>query len=534
MKSPHIHICSHVNDHRFLEERLYARAEEIRNRASLLDYDSLLDFNIRQGAGTSSKKSLLLLRDKNAFCVVTGQQIGILGSPLLSLYKLISAEIYSRRLQEKLNHPVVPVFWLQTEDHDLEEISTINILDQASDPKSLIIPNESNKTSNEPRLSVGPLSLSENLYDEICSFLLSTGYPILDDELKKILDTSINKNETLSTSFTKWMFSMLPETKTVFIDPRDPCLNVPKKYIFKDAFTKNHEISRLLIEQTSALKTEGKETPVQIKQDSPLPFFHPEGKDGPRYRLEYHNNHYTYGPYKIVISHEEVLSHLESSPTSFSSSALFRPIFQDFILPSLAYIGGVTELNYLEQAKPLYPLFGIKTPLWIPRAKSLILDQKHLSFLSSISYDPDSLLIDDIATANNKLKHIFLSSMENAESLQSKIDPLLSQIELILGNGPLALDQTLERPLQKTIEGSRNNIQKFLEKYNQSLLKSDEVFSRRLAKLMQTAFPNGEPQERFLSSLWFIARYGLASIELLYLSIDKAYQVHFKNDLTKK
>jgi bacillithiol biosynthesis cysteine-adding enzyme BshC len=529
MESQGIHIYSQVNEHEFSEENLNARAEEIRNRSTALDFNSLQDFNIRQGAGASSQESISLLKNNNAFCVVTGQQTGVLGSPLLSLYKLISAEIYSRHLQERLNHPVVPVFWLQTEDHDLEEISTINILNQGLDPKSITLDSEAYKNSFEQKLSVGSISFSENTYDTIVSFLSSAGYSILNYEFKEILKTSINKNETLSTSFAKWMFSIAPQTKAVFIDPRLSCFDALKKNIFKDAFIKNQEISRLLLEHTSMLREKGRETPVLIKPDSPLPFFHPEGGNAPRYRLEYRNNQYTYGPDNRIISQEELLTQLDTSPASFSSSALLRPVIQDYMLPSLAYIGGATELNYLEQTKPLYPFFGIKTPLWIPRAQSIVLDQKNISFLSSLSYDPNALLVDNITTTQNNLKDIFLSSMENADALQEKINPLLSQIETILSDKPLSHDPNLERPLQKTIEGSRNNIAKFLEKYNQSILRSDEVFSRRLEKLLHIAFPNGMPQERVLSSIWLVARYGITSIELLYSSIDKAYQVHSKN-----
>jgi len=254
---------------------------------------------------------------RGAAAVVTGQQIGLFLGPLYSLYKAATAVVTARFLEEESGVPCVPIYWLQTEDHDFAEIASCAI----SPSRVLQLPRD------DARISVGCRrlpSLTSDLVAQLGECL--SGLPHADEV--QTLFLSWREGTLISDAFRETLARFFPEL--VFVDPR----RLPAQPLLERAVARAAEIERVLFARGEALRAAGFDEQVRIRPGYTLVFHHPEGPEGPRFRLPRGEN----GKY-------------------LSTSALLRPILQDWALPTAAYVGGPGEIAYLAQATALYPLF---------------------------------------------------------------------------------------------------------------------------------------------------------------------------------
>ncbi len=391
---------------------------------------------VRRASGRRALPGLGL--EPGAVAVVTGQQVGLFLGPLYSVYKAATAIACARALQAETGVRCVPVFWLQTEDHDFEEIDHVHVLDAAGELKRLHA-----RVVAEPKTSVKHALLG----DDVTAAVSALAEPARWAE-------HYRPGASWVGAFTGVMRSLFPEL--VFVDPCD--LAEAAAPVHATALRDRAEISRVLETRSSELEAAGFEPQVHVKPGAPLSFFHPSGPKGPRHRLG---------------AGEEAGLSPERQPGSFSTSALLRPILQDTLLPTAAIVGGPGELNYFAQLQPLYAHYGIPMPMLVPRARFRVVDHRARRLLEKLEQTKPAARADG-------------PTPEDIErQLVQAADAALATVPL-----PDAVKRT-----KGTIARAASRL---AGRYRRHLDTADAVRAERLAKVQRMLEPNGEPQERVL------------------------------------
>lgn len=447
---------------------------------------------------------------RGAAAVVTGQQVGLFLGPLYTLYKAASAIVIARALQAETGQPVVPVFWLQTEDHDLPEIATCHVRAARGGPSKLEVP-----ASAEDRRSIAHRTLPDEV--EACLAQLRealAGLPEGPAHLEH-LAAHYRAGAPWSEAFAQVLAALFVEEGLVFVDPRDPRLaRVAAATVHRRAITEAGPIAEALLARSAALRAAGFEPAVHVRPGSPLSFVHAGSAEGPRHRLavttafdsesESDSDAGSSFDFEAVGGSErytraQLLDLLEREPLRFSTSALLRPILQDTLLPTAAYVGGPGEIAYFAQLEPLYAAFDRPMPLIIPRARFVVVDDKTRRLLDRLG-----LSARDAALSEDEL--LRRTAREPAPDLRARLlAPVVAALdEVRRESAGLGLESALEKT-QAAIDGA---LGKLAEKHDKAVAHRDSERVEEVRRLKAQLFPHDAPQERVLGFSYFAARHG--------------------------
>ena len=331
--------------------------------------DALAAQNARLASSAARAAHLAALRH-GAAAVVTGQQVGLFLGPLFTIYKAASAVCVARALAAESGQPVAPVFWLQTEDHDLPEVAVCHVPRAGAPPLALRLP----EPPSEQRVSVA----HRRLPAEVGACLEQLGdaigaRPRAADHLAR-LARHYRPDASWSLAFAGVLAELFCEEGLVLVDPRDPALATAAAPVHERALDAAGPLAAALAARSEALAAAGFTAPVYVRAGAPLSFFHPRGATGPRYRLAPAAGAYAEVHGDGVHTLGALRAALADDPLCFSTSALLRPILQDFLLPTAAYVAGPGEVAYFAQLAPLYEAYGLPVPVVVPRARFRLLD----------------------------------------------------------------------------------------------------------------------------------------------------------------
>jgi bacillithiol biosynthesis cysteine-adding enzyme BshC len=431
--------------------------------------------------------------------VVTGQQAGLFGGPLYTVYKAASAIVNARALTAQTGIPCAPVFWLQDEDHDFDEIASIGLLDRSGALRRASvsgIPAESGRSVAFRRYGPEIETALELLSDCI------DGLPFAD-EVAALL--SAGPDDTPSRAFVRIIDRLFAEHGLLVVDAAHPTLREAARPVHERAFADAGPIADALLRQASALEADGRSAPIHVRPDAPLSFVHPDGPEGPRWRIE-PNRAGASHPWSVCGT-DQTLSADTVNQAARSTSALLRPILQDVWLPTAAYVGGPGELRYLAQMPPLYEAYGLPTPLIVPRARFLLLDGGSRRLLDQLALQPSELnqpreaLLAQLGTARGDLP--------DPDALRDAT--LAGAIEALNRFRPVAseLDAGLAKSVDKTLDHITSSVDKLLDRYAKALARDDSILVDRLDRLLARLRPDGAPQERVFAFAPFAARSGI-------------------------
>lgn len=431
--------------------------------------------------------SLDALGQPGSVAVVTGQQVGLFLGPLYSFYKAASAVISARALEHETGVRCVPVFWLQTEDHDVEEIDHLDVGEVRVRLQS----------PHVPRASISELLLGDGVAAALSELRDALGDAPHADEVLALFARHYRRECTWASAFAGVMSELLPSL--VILDPRDELLARAVAGIHQRAFTECDAIARVMLARQSALRDSGFDVQVHVRDGSPLSFVHPEGRSGPRFRVERCSEGWK------CIGSEHVVSTVD--PLRVSTSALIRPVVQDTLLPTAAIIGGPGELNYFAQVSPLYAHYGLDMPMVMPRARFRVLEPRVVTLLSKLGLQP------------HDLEHPRETVLQRLAPVATELTPevlerrLLDAIEPILESVP-----GLEDAVKRTRATMARAANRLAGRYARSLRTHDETVIGRVDRIQRSLFPHGEPQERVLGFPEFAARFGVDEFRQMVLS----------------
>ena len=455
-------------------------------------------------APSDARSAQLAALAEGAAAVVTGQQVGLFLGPLYTVYKAATAIRAAQALATESGRPVVPVFWLQTEDHDLPEIASCAIPRAQQEPLTLRM-----ACPPENRVSVAHVALP----DEI-----SACHATLEAELGKLPHARVHLERLArhyrpgagyADAFAGLLAELFEPEGLILIDPRDPALAPATAAVHRRALDSAQALSQALLERSAALERAGFAAAVHVRADAPLSFFHPGGGQAPRHRLVRGEQGFAEVGGEGTHTRDGLLAALERDPLCFSTSALLRPIVQDTLLPTAVYVGGPGEIAYLAQLGPLYEAFGLQPPLVLPRARLRVVEAGTARLLERLGLDSaraeqgeDVLLAELARTGAADPAPLTPEAFER--TLADGFERVLAQA---VGALPPLGDQ-LQAALEKTRANVRMAASKLAEKYAGVLARRDEGRVQELQRLRTLLQPGGVPQERFYGLPYFAARYG--------------------------
>ncbi|HEX4824290.1 MAG TPA: bacillithiol biosynthesis cysteine-adding enzyme BshC [Candidatus Polarisedimenticolaceae bacterium] len=435
-----------------------------------------------------------------ACAVVTGQQTGLFLGPLYTLYKAAAAIRLARWLAERWKAPVVPVFWLQTEDHDAAEIAVCHIARGADHPLTLTLPVAEESVSVAHRLLPDEVSL---LLTELAAAVASLPH---GDEHVATLSRHYRPGAGWGAAFAGVLASLFAEEGLVLVDPRDPALAPLAAPVHRRALEASASIAQALVERAEALEASGFHAGVHVRPGAPLSFFHPQGPRAHRSRLAEAPGGFVEIGGARTRTLPELLDALDRSPASFTTSALLRPILQDTWLPTIAYVGGPAEVAYFAQLQPVYGLFDVAMPIVVPRTQLRLVERPTRLALARRGLTAAEAIkpFDEAIT----LTLPALSAASDGERLTQR---LVAGIDGMLDAAAPEVAAAGERAVQ-ALEKTRKTMLFSAGKLGQSLDKAILLRDREtvsdLEMIRSRLLPRGVPQERFFAPASFAARYG--------------------------
>ncbi len=464
-----------------------------------------------------TQQNIGLLRKQNTLSVVTGQQLGILGGPLYTVYKIITAIKLAGELTNKYPEVnFVPVFWLEGEDHDFEEIRHVSISDETNACKriSYAMP----EGFEEEKYSVGSVVITEEIDAFFHTMEGSLRKTDFTNDFLPDLKRFYAQGKTFKVAFKELLFRLFDAYGLVIFDPADPLAKKLVSSVYVKEIKEFRAHTAALIERSAELE---EVYHAQVKVRPLNLFYHVDGK---RYAIDPDEE----GGFKLrkkrmKFSVDELLKDAEQNPSNFSPNVLLRPICQDALLNTAFYVGGPSEISYFAQVMPLYDFFDIPAPIIYPRA-SVTLLEKHLA-VSLIKY---KLTLQNLYLKQESLHELLLSNAlpvsfsalfeKTEKEIISAIDSLrvsLSEIDKTTGDAS-------ERYKVKMISALGEYKNKALEAEK----KKQEVMIRQAQKLLTAAYPEGELQERCYNVFSYVNKYGLEIIAKIYSEISLAEFSH--------
>ncbi|HEX9256278.1 MAG TPA: bacillithiol biosynthesis cysteine-adding enzyme BshC, partial [Candidatus Angelobacter sp.] len=370
------------------------------------------------GAGEKTFSNIQRLRE-GAAALVTGQQVGLFGGPMFCILKALTAVTMAEKAD------AVPVFWLATEDHDLEEINTVNL--PAGDHLQKF-------TVNVPHREGAPVGTIA-FTDEITAAVAQVEAIFGKSEISELLAASYRKGETFGTAFAKFYARIFSDLGIVFLNPLDAELHHVAQPVFRAALEKSEEINQSLLTRNHELEAAGYHAQVKVTPSHTLCFCF---EDGARIPVRHQDGEFFIGERKLAAA--ELLQETERCPEKFSANVLLRPLVQDYLLPTLCYVGGPAEIAYFAQIEVVYCKLASRVTPIIPRIFATLIEPRAAKLL-----DRYQLSLTDMFNTPEKAREL-VAARALPDSILKSFDSAAEHLEqaLALLQGPLEkLDRTL-------------------------------------------------------------------------------------------
>lgn len=488
------------------------------NTNRYFDKNVLIDILKRQnvdfGGDEFTAQNIELLKSDNTFTVVTGQQVGLYTGPLYTVLKTITSIKLAKELKEKFpQFDFVPLFWLEAEDHDIDEANHIDIINKQNELVRIGFESQpdSEDSSKKPSKPVGSLKLDEmvnSINEQLRSNLIDTDFK---NKLMDMITSCYHPEADYKTAFAKMMNELFRGYGVIFLDPSDAEVKRLLIPIFERELRTSPKLCETIISTSAELE---KNYDLQVKPKVINMFFLHNGnrlliepRDEGRFALR--NS-------KRRFENEELLNVLQENPELFSPNVVLRPICQDYLLPTVAYVGGPGEISYFAQFKPVYQHYGITMPVIFPRASATIIEGKIAKFMSNFNVKLEDIFHQSFLVSKvvDKLSEV------KVEDEVSKYSDELNKLFYDMRNMTARVDQTLLNTVDNMKERMKQNLEQFKAKLINSQAKKSDTTTSQIDKVVNNIYPDHQLQERVINITYFLNKYDDAFMKKLFHEID--------------
>jgi bacillithiol biosynthesis cysteine-adding enzyme BshC len=438
---------------------------------------------------------------------VTGQQVGLFGGPLFSLFKALTAVKLAAEATAG-GVECVPVFWLATEDHDLEEVNHIAVAGPEGALQTLSTP-----TTGRPDAPVGTVQFGE----EINGVVDAAGTLLGSPEAMQLLRACYRPRQTLGSSFANLFAQVFAEWGVILLDASDPELHGVAEPIYRAAIERAVELDDSLLRRGQELESAGYHQQVKVTPSSTLLFTLRDGSRVPIHRKLNGNGSVDFLVGEERIPQGELLREITAAPEQFSANVLLRPVVQDYLLPTLAYTGGAAEVAYFAQAAVVYQaLLGHVTPV-VPRFSATLVEAKPQRLLERYAFT-----LPELFAISGQLREVLAKRALPAD-LQAAFDRAGNDVEASFAaiRGALArLDATLVEAAGNASEKVHHQLEQLRARAARAELRQTEVLGRHAEVLGNLLYPNRGLQEREIAGIYFLDRQGMGFLRQILDAIQ--------------
>ncbi|MGD8190014.1 bacillithiol biosynthesis cysteine-adding enzyme BshC [Brevibacillus ginsengisoli] len=496
----------------YLKSRPFAHRNELVN--------GLMAYNREIGNHSYALERIDTLRQKDTVVVIGGQQAGILTGPLYSIHKAISLLQTARRMQEELGVQVVPVFWIAGEDHDLDEINHTYLL---SGEGRLV----KKKLSTE---KAGKVSASQFAFDQeqidklIHQFFAEQLETPYTESLRMEVKKAAEQSETLVDWFARIMAHLFGKHGLVLVESSSDYIRALEKPVFHSVVTSSEAIQDLLLAASDKLERNGYPQQIQLDEKQANLFVYHNGE---RLLLYREGEQFFTKHRELVMTRTELLRRIDQDPTQFSTNVVSRPMAQEHIFPTLAFIGGPGEIAYWSYFKAYFEKLGYQLPIVLPRTSISL-----VAGAIERCMEQFNLTVSQVISGYSEWKANFLNSLVDAnlteqfaqarQEMLSYYRPLVEQVG--------RLDQGLEELALTNLKRIEREIHFLETRSKQAQIDKHQIRLKRLERIETSLLPEGKLQERMLNLFVFMNLYGPDLVDRLVaaeFSFDATHKVFY-------
>jgi bacillithiol synthase len=436
------------------------------------------------------------LAKPNCFTITTGHQLCLFTGPLYFIYKIVTAIKLAEELCKKYpDSDFVPVFWMASEDHDFDEINHAHLFG-----KKLIW--ESGQAGAVGRME--PTAINEVIaeLDEIL------GNSTLAEEAKSLIKDAYLKSKDWASATRKLVIALFGENRLLVIDGDDKEL--------KNLFVP--QVLKELDEQLSFTEVEktGVELGVQYTlQVSPREINLFYLGEQTRERIVFQDGIYKILHSSLFFTPEEIVKEVQANPQNFSPNVILRPLYQETILPNLAYIGGGGELAYWFQLRSMFSSFGVSFPMLVLRNSVLWVGKNEMRKLQNLHLK----IVDLFGNKEQLIQKLVINQADSEISLDGEKDQLAALFEGIAERAA-GIDPTLKGMVLADEKRALNSLETIEKRMMKAEKDKHSQSINQLTSLFDKLFPGEGLQERHNNFFEYYLKYGPEFIETLIKELD--------------
>ncbi|EKN66330.1 hypothetical protein BABA_16317 [Neobacillus bataviensis LMG 21833] len=449
------------------------------------------------------KNSIEKLKASNSAVVIGGQQAGILTGPLYSIHKVISIIKLAEQKERQLGIPIIPVFWIAGEDHDFQEVNHVFVpceekIDKWTYPEKV----HQKKMVSDITLNKDIcLSWVENLIENF-------GETEYTNSLLEFAEVQISKSTTFVDFFANIIMELFKDYGLLIVDSGNREFRQLQTDFFKEQIVHHEAITFSLLEQQRLITKNGFPITIEANEKAANLFYYNE-RANERILLEYDReiDCFVGKSGTITFTKEKLVVLAEENPAALSNNVVTRPLMQEWLFPTVAFIAGPGEIAYWAELKLVFEHFHLKMPPIVPRLNITFLDRSVETDVSELNLN----LIDILKNGTKQEKEKFLAAIKDkelAELFSRTIEQLGKQYKLIE-----AKTEQLDRALLPMLKKNENYLLKeinFMQTKLENAVKlKHDVLLKKYARIDLALRPDGFPQERVWNVFYYLNKHGL-------------------------
>ena len=444
--------------------------------------------------------------EEGGYMVTTGQQAALFGGPLYNLFKGLTAARLAETLEARIGRPVLPLFWVSSEDHDWEEACHADLVGVDNELHTV----ELAHPSPDVAPALHRITLGSEIDEAVSAFLAQLPETEFSAEYADLLRSSFKPGRTLADGFHTVLQHLLGPFGLYFTDSIHPAVKRDSAAVVMAELDRAAELEGALRGTAAALEESGYALQVPIMEGGVNLFA--EGPAG-RERIYRENGAYRLRTSGQELSAEDLRARFAEDPNTLSPNVLLRPVVESALFPTLAYVGGPGEMAYFGQLRGYFEAHGVAMPIVYPRWCATPVEGKIGKVLRKFGMEVEAL---------DRPFHEIASEVAR-EEVPADVRAALGKLRGAIGPGMAELtkaargvDETLKGPVQQTASQAMGILDDLEKKIVQAVKRQSEVALAQLEKAQVHLFPGGKPAERIQSPFYFLARYGGAVLEAFY------------------
>jgi len=492
-------------------ERHFTSLDDFRSKASEVDqrFDRAARERAVEGVITPPGADPARLQDfveRGGYMVTTGQQPGLFGGPLYNIHKALTTVRLAETLEDALGRPVIPLFWVASEDHDWEEANHTDVIGVDNELHRVSI--EARDPGVHPPIHRIPLGSDvESCVEQFLELLPTTDFSSTYIEL---IRGAFGAEQTLADGFHTVLQELLGRFGLYFTDAAHPVVKRQSGAMLLDDLARAEEIESVLRGTADAVEAAGYALQVPILEGGVNLFL--EGPAG-RERLYRDGDGFRLRTSDTPLSMEDILSRQSADPSLLSPNVLLRPVVESSLFPTLSYVAGPGETAYFAQLAGYFRAHGLEMPIVQPRFGATLVETKIRKVLDKFDLDVDGLQRPFHEIAGDIARDDVPPEVRKAlGGLRGAIGKGVGELQQAV----TAVDPTLKASAQHVRSQAFSALDDVEKKIVHALKRENEIALSQLEKAQVHLFPNGKPAERVQNPFYYLTRYGGAVLDDLY------------------